>query len=397
MAGVDESVADDFGEIVEELFNGEPTGVEVERESESSPGTSVPDDEAPIRPWDPEKIRVSTKSFALRNVMDMIDGGDLELAPDFQRNRVWKGRQKSRLIESLLLQIPLPAFYFASDSDGKFRVVDGLQRLSTIHEFVKGTFELGDLEYLHEEHGKEIANLAGPLRRRLLNSQINVHVIEPSTPHRVTFDIFKRLNTGGEPLNSMEIRHCMSGARSRNLLKRFAASEAFIEATGKVLLNHVRMQDREAALRFIAFRGLADIEEYSEFESLEGLLDETVRTIDEPGNLTDDELENRFTEFESAMVNAKIVFGDRAFRKWPSGSGRRAPFNRALFESWAVALADFSPEDVMPVREEVLNAARYEMAHNPGYVDSISSSTASMSRVRVRFELPRKILRAAIS
>ena len=84
----------------------------------------------------------------------MIDDGDLELAPDFQRNTVWKARQKSRLIESILLQIPLPAFYFAEDANGMMRVVDGLQRLSTVRSYVRGEptdFALSGLEYLVPE------------------------------------------------------------------------------------------------------------------------------------------------------------------------------------------------------------------------------------------------------
>jgi len=115
-------------EVREEYFENAPTGVEVES-----------DDQAGIdRPWNPSDIRVSTKQFSLRNILDLIDEGDLELAPDFQRNQVWKARQKSRLIESILLQIPLPAFYFAEDTNGMMRVVDGLQRLSTVHSFVRG-------------------------------------------------------------------------------------------------------------------------------------------------------------------------------------------------------------------------------------------------------------------
>ena len=77
------------------------------------------------RPWNPESIRVTTKSFSLRNMLDAIDENSLDLAPDFQRLQVWKPVQKAQLIESILLQIPLPAFYFAEDVDGTLRVVDG--------------------------------------------------------------------------------------------------------------------------------------------------------------------------------------------------------------------------------------------------------------------------------
>jgi Protein of unknown function DUF262 len=103
--------------IHEEYFENEPTGVEAEED----------DDAFAIRePWNPDDIRVASQPFSLRNILDMIDDKDLDLAPDFQRQRVWNPRQKPSLIESVLLRIPLPAFYFAEEKGGLLRVVDGL-------------------------------------------------------------------------------------------------------------------------------------------------------------------------------------------------------------------------------------------------------------------------------
>lgn len=192
-------------DVVEDVFDGRATGVEVE-----DPG----EDRALIkRPWNPEQIRVSTSAFSLRNILDLIDEDSLELAPDFQRGQVWRSDQKSLLVESLLLQIPLPAFYFAEDSDGAFRVVDGLQRLSTLHAFVRGVdsgFTLTSLDHLHDLEGRRFTDLPVPFQRRINNTQLTVNVIDPSTPREVTYEIFKRINTGGTPLNAQEIRHCMS-------------------------------------------------------------------------------------------------------------------------------------------------------------------------------------------
>jgi len=379
-----ESIAD---AAIEEQFAGQGTGVELELGPEE-------DDTGGMKPWDPERIRVATKSFSLRHVLDMIDNEDLELAPDFQRNRVWKPRQKSRLIESLLLQIPLPAFYFAEDSDGLLRVVDGLQRLSTIHSFVKvRDFVLRDLEYLEEEEGKRFDELSQSLQRRLFNAQIVVHVIDPTTPDEVKYDIFKRINTGGEPLNAMEIRHCMSRARSREFLRRCASSKAFDRATGGALRSHVRMQDREAALRFVAFRLLGDINRYEEFGTLERLLDWATTRLDDKADLSEQDLERLFAAFERSMANATCVFGDHAFRKWPTYSERYSPINRALFESWGVVLADYRSEALMPVVDKIVELAREAMTEDADYVAAISASTSDVRRVRQRFAVPRKILR----
>lgn len=128
------------GEAWEAVDDEGGTGIEEEIEDE-------PDH---VRPYDPDKIRVDPKTFSLQQLLDDIGSGDLDLAPDFQRNKVWGPRQKVRLVESVLLRIPLPAFYFSADKSGRFSVVDGVQRLSTLHGFLNDEFALtkGDLEYL---------------------------------------------------------------------------------------------------------------------------------------------------------------------------------------------------------------------------------------------------------
>ncbi|MBO9555543.1 DUF262 domain-containing protein [Cellulomonas sp.] len=373
--------------VLEETFAGQGVGVEAE-----------PDElEAGIKPWDPEKIRVSTKSFSLRNVLDMIDSKDLELAPDFQRNRVWKARQKSRLIESLLLQIPLPAFYFAEDVDGMLRVVDGLQRLSTIHSYVREqNLALEDLEYLHTSEGQIFDELSPALQRRLNNAQIVVHVIDPTTPDEVKYDIFKRINTGGEPLNGMEIRHCMSRPRSRAFLRRCVQSDQFQRATNGTLRDHVRMHDREAALRFIAFRLLGNVDRYEDFGSLERLLDWAAAQLDDPKLVADNVLDQLFTGFEQAMFNAELLFGAHAFRKWSTWNERLSPINRALLESWGYALAEANPAALAVAREEIVSEARKAMTQDYRYIESISSSTSDARRVRERFAKPQAILKGAL-
>ena len=93
--------------------------------------------DATVKPWDPSKIRITTKHFSLRDVVDQIVDEEIDLSPDFQRDYVWKQRQRTRLVESILLGIPLPAFYFNQNSEGTYQVVDGVQRLSTISLFIQ--------------------------------------------------------------------------------------------------------------------------------------------------------------------------------------------------------------------------------------------------------------------
>jgi hypothetical protein len=372
-------MAGDVLDIVEETFENMPTGVEAD----------TGEGEVEItRPWNPDAIRVGTKQFSLRNILDLIDDGDLELAPDFQRNRVWKERQKSRLIESVLLQIPLPAFYFAEDSGGMMRVVDGLQRLSTVHTYVRNpvSFPLTDLEYLHSASGQRFGELPVALQRRINNTQIVVHVIDPTTPPSVKYDIFKRINTGGSPLNAQEIRHCMSKDRSREFLKHCTQADEFSQATGGSLLNHIRMDDREVALRFCAF-WLGGLRGYEKSGSMDSFLEEATSKLDDPQDVSDGDLEKLYTAFCSSMAKCYALFGEHAFRKWPWAARSRSPINRPLFDCWSFVIGRYEDADLERRKDAIVKAARDLMTDNRDYIDAITASTNTLSKVRRRFDL----------
>jgi hypothetical protein len=409
--------------ITEEYDENQGTGVEAEN--------TEGDDQRKTRPYDPKRIRVDPKMFSLRQIMDMIDDGELDLAPDFQRRKVWKQREKSRLIESILLRIPLPAFYFSADSDGTLRVVDGLQRLSTVHDFVrggadkKGGFELSDLEYLEKElNGKRHADLESSWSRPIGTTQIAVNVIDPQTPRKVKFDIFKRINTGGTPLNGQEIRHCMSEQRSRDFLKACSggfyddestpisfeqyqssrgklskriyskahdAGSEFGDATNWKMYEHVRMADREMILRFCAFRLIADdIGQYGPSMTMEEFLTEATDKIDR--EVKDAVLVELAEDLKRAMINAKALFGEYAFRKWPEKEENFNPINRALFESWSVMLANYELVQLEPHKKDIVKAARKAMTKNTEFIESISNATGIRSRVVQRFKVVRNIL-----
>ena len=352
-------------------------------------------------PWDPEDIRVSTRSFSLRNVIDMIAEGGLDLAPDFQRLQVWGRVQKVQLIESVLLQIPLPAFYFAEDVTGVMQVVDGVQRLSTINDFVTGDpsrgggFPLVELEYLSDVKGKRFKDLPAVWKRRIYNTQIVAHVIEPSTPPAVMYDIFRRINTGGTPLRAQEIRHCVSKERSRAFLKELAATTAFENATRGLLKNHRRMVDRELALRFVAFwcRGP---DGYLRSDSLESFLLSVTRSLDDESEIDDLALADIRSAFERGLTLAHEVFGEYAFRKWPTDLDRLAPINRALFETWTVELARADQAVVRENAEKVKHFARQGMALDTKYIASISSATGDVRAVQMRFAKTSEFIQLAI-
>jgi hypothetical protein len=222
-----------------------------------------------------------------------------------------------------------------------------------------------------------------------------VHVIDPTTPASVKYDIFKRINTGGTPLNNQEIRHCMSRPRSRDFLKRCTHLEEFHLATGGGLRDHIRMDDREVVLRFCAF-ALDRVDGYLRVGAMDAFLETTTSKLDDPSQVSDERLDQLESDFSSAMTSAYEVFGTHAFRKWPLSSERNNPINRPLFECWSVVLMQFDIRDLKKRKERIVTAARTLMSSDREYIDAITSSTGDPHRVRRRFQLTEQAARAGL-
>ena len=176
----------------------------------------------------------------------------------------------------------------------------------------------------------------------------------------------------------------MSRPRSRDILKRMTHTEAFNTATGSRLRDHIRMNDREMALRFAAF-WLMGLDAYLDRPVMESFLWEATEILDDPQRVPDARVTDLETAFERAMSNAHLVFGENAFRKWPLGATGRSPINRALFETWSVALAEYDPNDLAERRHKIVEAARGRMTDDIVYLNAITASTADRGRVGYRF------------
>lgn len=350
-----------------------------------------PESGAVEHPFDPAKIKVRTVPALVGQLLSRMEHAEIDLAPDFQRmSGIWNAEKKSRLIESLLLRIPIPVFYVAADADEKWAVVDGVQRLSTIRDYVKGEFPLTRLEYRSEFDGLRHGDLPRPMQRRIDETQFVVNVIEPGTPPEVTFNIFSRINTGGMPLKGQEIRHALNPGPVRDYLKTLAESREFVKATaGSISPN--RMDDRACVLRFLAFH-MAPWEEYSG-RSLDGHLDAAMKKINAMGQ---DRRNLLAEDFRKAMRAAARIFGDDAFRKrYVRDDDRRRQVSMPLFEAWSVQLARCSQERIdrlVERRDEVRERFMALLNQDPEFEKAISSSTGTPRRIRKRFAAIRDLV-----
>src|SRR5258708_4353413 len=346
------------------------------------------------RPFDPEKIKVKTKAALVDSVVSRIAYREIDLAPDFQRHAgIWNPVRKARLIESLLLRIPLPVFYVAADADENWSVVDGLQRMTTINDFVNGRFSLLDLEYLTQLNGLTFEKLPRPMQRRIRETELVVHVIEPGTPEEVMFNIFSRINTGGMRLNGQEIRHALHKGPARDYLKHLAGTKEFLDATNESVRSD-RMADRECVLRFLAFR-ITPWESYKS-NDLDGFLSDAMKKINQMSQIDRQRME---VEFCRAMQAAHAIFGNDAFRKRYTEGVARNPISKALFEAWSIALARCNDNGVRRLIEKKDDVKRHFinlMKSDRTFDVSISYSTGVPQRVEKRFQAIEALVKSVL-
>jgi hypothetical protein len=383
---------------VDEEYDGEGRGTGVEHEETQ---------EQTQEPFDPALIDVQTRNPTVSLLLSRLRRGVLDLDADFQRKAgLWTEVKQSRLIESLLLRIPLPTLYAAETGEDGWTVVDGIQRLTTIARFVvpeavrvppgekpKGPLRLAGLEYLQDYNGLTYTELPGGLQTRIDETELVIHLIRHGTPEAVMFNIFARINTGGLPLTQQELRHALIKGHARDLLRELASDEAFLAATQHTI-NPDRMADREMILRFIAFHRVKT-EEYKQ-QDLDAFLRESMKAIN---SVPPEEVNRLIADFERSMQAAQSIFGEHAFRKFFEGQTRRLPINKALFEAVAVNLARLSPRElkILEERRYAVMGGMADLMKDEQFLSSISYATGNARRVQRRFSGLRDMLQGMLA
>jgi hypothetical protein len=342
-----------------------------------------------------DSVFVRNEIRSISDVIRRIDSKRYILDPDFQRDFVWPEDKQSKLIESCIMRIPLPVFYLAEAKDGRVIVVDGLQRLTTFHRYVKGHFKLKGLTEIqsdddsHPLEGKKFSALSIDLQERILDTQLITYILDAKAPERARLDIFERVNSG-VPLTRQQMRNALYTGQSTVWLKQASDSALFKLATGDSL-DRKTMRDREAINRFCSFYLLG----WRSYKSgdMEGFLG---TGLEKMNGSTPAELSQWRTAFSESMRTNRAFFGDHAFRK-SLGSldpdGRRNVLNIALFDVCSVMFATYNKEFVEDgsAGKNVKLAFRMLLSDDR-FTKAITYSTNSTQAVTTRFSLTEKVL-----
>lgn len=365
----------------------EADGIDFEPEDVGTPDHSM----GSSTPFDPKKIDVAITTPNLGVLIERLKHNEIELIPDFQRSGdLWDRRTQSRLIESILIRLPIPAFYFDAAVDDKWQIVDGLQRLSAISNFVLNkNLALTNLEFLTEHEGDFYDDLPRSLQRRIDEFQTSVYLIKPGTPLIMKYSLFHRINTGGLKLTHQEIRHAMSQSvnhgNASDFLTEIVNDAAFKKVVGT---TNRRMAYQELVLRHIAFV----IYGMSEYKSnLPRFLDQAMVDL---GKVTNPNLKDLKENFLNSMRIAFDLFGHHAFKKTLAMPGHKKVVNKPLFEAVSVNLAPLTKaerECLLRNKQAFLDEF-IDLLQNENFEESITRSTANTDYVQTRFKMTKALI-----
>lgn len=330
-----------------------------------------------------DELAIRDERRTAEDVVRRIEKGRFVLDPDFQREFVWDDKKQSRLIESILMRIPLPVFYVAEDSEGRLIVVDGRQRLTTLKRFINNELELS-LTDRPDLHRKTFEHLEVRLQNRVEDCQLLFYIIDHAVPERARLDIFERVN-GGEVLTRQQMRNAIYNGPATQFLKEEASTELFKSATGKSL-DTKKMQDREFVNRFCSFT-LLDLDTYK------GDMDDWLaRGLVQLGKLPEPEREALRERFRRGLRNNFEVFGKHSFRKHRTADQSRSIINASLFDVMITHLATYTSASIAE-RASALRHAFYKRMDDDDFKEAITYGPNTPKKVRFRFKIADEMMK----
>lgn len=346
-------------------------------------------------PFDPNAIDVDISVVNLGSLLEQLEYNEIDLQPEFQRESdVWTQVKKSRLIESVLLGLPLPSFYFSEDPEtNKLLVVDGLQRLCAFSDFcITKKLKLKGMQFLTGLEGWTYDKLDRTQIRRIKSLKVTLNTLRKNTPQRVKLVIFQRVNTAGVPLTSQEMRNALYQKKATDLLKRMVKLDSFRKATGGKIPSK-RMTDCDFANRFVAF--------YLYRKEYDGNLDEFMGdALENINRMSQQEIDSIHDTFDRSMTICYRLLGNTAFKRPdPQKPNSFLKTNKAIFEVLSVSIAQLSEneQEILVQRKARFQNDIYSLFMNEDFIKSITSGTAKTPQVEYRHTKVQQLIKHVIN
>ncbi|MEC1470900.1 DUF262 domain-containing protein [Bacillus haynesii] len=336
------------------------------------------------------EIKTDSYSMSIGEVANLYKEGDIEIFPEYQRYFRWNLTQKSDLIESIILGIPIPPIFVAQEASGKWDVIDGLQRISTILEFMGILKKRNNTEEFYEaskmtktkflpslegkwwENKHDTANsLSADLRRKIKRSKLDFIIIDSTANPKAKYEMFQRLNTNSSQLTDQEIRNClmlMVNPKYYEIVNSLAEDtllKTLLSLTPKYLEEQY---DKELIVRYIIARS-ANLEEINLQQDIGIYLTEELMNLME---LNEADLNQYVKDFKKAIELLNEALGDKAFKKYNQEKDNfLGGFSLSMYEVLIVGLSENNDiwkntDKLKEVIKQIPNNSRFEHATTRG-------------------------------
>jgi hypothetical protein len=334
----------------------------------------------------PKAVRkISTQAYdkSVADIVRMIDDGDINLNPEYQRNYVWDNKRASMLIESIVLNVPIPVVYVSQEEDDSWTVIDGLQRLNSLKRFFDRDFKLTGLEILNDLNKSDAKTLNPKALRILKNGLLRIIVISHDSNEEIKYDVFMRLNRGSVKLTEQELRNCLYRGKFNEMLKVLTENKQFLS-----LLNlkepHPRMNDCELILRYLAISTGWDKED-KDILNYKGRMKVFLNQFMlEQQNASKKEIEGFSNDFNSTVDKVYSIFGDKAFRRTNLSGEYETSLNRSIMDVLMVSFKFFNKELLLPKSNAIVKRFNDLVTHDTLFRESIIIGTSDKKVITYR-------------
>jgi len=340
------------------------------------------------------ELLTSVVDYNLPGLNDLVVSRAIDLNPAYQRRLRWDESRQSKLIESFLMNVPVPPVFLNEDDYGAFSVIDGKQRITAISSFMRGNLRLRDLKVFHELNGLTFDELPSALQRVVkTRPTLRAIIILRQSDKDVKFNVFQRLNTGGVRLNAQEIRNSAFPGPLNDLILELSVLPAFHKLLGIVNKHkssmYQEMRDAELVLRFLTFR--------SSWKTFKGGMKRQMDTfMNDKKNMLPAQIDEAKRAFLHTIKVVELAFGAHAFARWvPEKAAWKKQILAALFDAQMFACQGLSENDVQGKQKDILNGSK-KLYSDSDFRASIDAATNTPALFRSRIESMGQFLQSIV-